>query len=69
MSRLDPTLEPKAQAARRIEVITGAGGRRRWSDEEKARARALAVSTITEASVVEAEGVQFGADKFLRLGS
>ena len=26
------------RAARRIEVITGAGGRRRWSDEEKARA-------------------------------
>jgi len=31
--------------------------------------QALMVSTITEASVVEAEGVQFGADKFLRLGS
>lgn len=38
MSRLDLTLDPKAPAARRIEVITGAGGRRRWSDEEKGRA-------------------------------
>jgi transposase len=37
VSRLDLTLDPKAPAARRIEVITGAGGRRRWSDEEKAR--------------------------------
>ena len=38
MSRLDLTLDPKAPAARRIEVFTGAGGRRRWSDAEKARA-------------------------------
>ena len=38
MSRLDLTLDPKAPTARRIEVITGAGGRRRWSDAEKARA-------------------------------
>jgi transposase len=32
---LDHKLEPKA--ARRIEVITGPGGRRRFSDHEKAR--------------------------------
>lgn len=38
MSRLDLTLDAKAPAARRIEVITGAGGRRRWSEDEKARA-------------------------------
>ena len=38
MSRLDLTLDPKRSETRRIEVITGAGGRRRWSDEEKARA-------------------------------
>jgi transposase len=38
VSRLDLTLDPKPAVARRIEVITGAGGRRRWSDEEKARA-------------------------------
>jgi len=38
VSRLDLTLDPKAPAARRIEVITGGSGRRRWSEEEKARA-------------------------------
>jgi transposase len=37
VSRLDLTLEPKAATGRRVEVITG-GGRRRWSDDEKARA-------------------------------
>ena len=37
MSRLDLRLNPKPAAARRIEVISGAGGRRRWSAEEKAR--------------------------------
>jgi transposase len=38
VSRLDLTLDPKPPTVRRIEVISGAGGRRRWSDEEKARA-------------------------------
>jgi len=37
VSRLDLRLNPKPAAARRIEVISGAGGRRRWSAEEKAR--------------------------------
>jgi transposase len=37
VSRLDPSLEPNGSGLRRIEVITGAGGRRRWSDVEKAR--------------------------------
>ena len=36
MSRLEPTLEPERQV-RRIEVITGAGGRRRWTLDDKAR--------------------------------
>jgi transposase len=31
-------LDPKATLVRRVEVITGAGGRRRWSDDEKAQA-------------------------------
>ncbi len=35
MSMLDHKLEPKA--VRRIEVITGPGGRRRFPDDEKAR--------------------------------
>ncbi|WP_036288951.1 transposase [Methylocystis sp. ATCC 49242] len=38
MSRLDPSLEPNGSGLRRIEVITGAGGRRRWSEDEKALA-------------------------------
>lgn len=37
MSRLDLTLDPKTPV-RRVEVITGAGGRRRWTDDEKAHA-------------------------------
>jgi len=36
VSRLEPTLEPERQV-RRIEVITGAGGRRRWTLDDKAR--------------------------------
>ncbi len=38
MSRLDPSIEPNGSGLRRIEVITGAGGRRRWSEAEKALA-------------------------------
>ena len=38
MSRLDLSLEPNGSGLRRIEVITGAGGRRRWSEGEKALA-------------------------------
>jgi transposase len=38
VSRLDPSLEPNGSGLRRIEVITGGGGRRRWSEDEKARA-------------------------------
>jgi transposase len=34
----DPTFEPKgAVGIRRLEVITGVGGRRVWSDEDKGR--------------------------------
>jgi transposase len=36
VSRLEPTLEPAGQV-RRIEVITGAGRRRRWTVDDKAR--------------------------------
>jgi hypothetical protein len=38
MSRLYLSLEPNGSGLRRIEVITGAGGRRRWSEGEKALA-------------------------------
>lgn len=48
MSRFDHTLEPKREL-RRIEVITGAGGRRRWTDEEKAR---IVAETLEPGAVV-----------------
>ena len=51
MSGLDLKLEPKAAEARRIEVITG-GRRRRWSDDEKARAVEASLSPGAVVSVV-----------------
>ncbi|WP_162129684.1 transposase [Methylocystis parvus] len=38
MSRLNTLIEPNDSGLRRIEVITGAGGRCRWSEDEKALA-------------------------------
>ena len=38
MRNFDPTFEPKGMVGvRRLEVITGVGGRRAWSHEDKAR--------------------------------
>jgi transposase len=37
MSGFDPTLDPKPVQVRRLEVLTGVGGRRRWSPDDKAR--------------------------------
>ena len=37
MSKLDHTLEPHATGVRRLEVITGTGRRRRFSEDDKAR--------------------------------
>jgi transposase len=37
MSSFDPTFDPKAVLVRRLEVLTGVGGRRRWSSDDKAR--------------------------------
>ena len=51
MSRLDLTLDPKAAVGRRVEVITGGGVRRKWSDDEKARA--IEDSLVPEAVVSE----------------
>ena len=47
---LDHMLEPP-RPVRRVEVITGAGGRRRWSADEKARiiAQALAPGAVVSA--------------------
>ena len=37
MSSFDPTFDPKPLRVRRLEVLTGVGGRRRWSADDKAR--------------------------------
>ena len=38
MRNFDPTFEPKEMVGvRRLEVITGVGGRRAWSHEDKGR--------------------------------
>jgi transposase len=44
-------LDPKAASGRRVEVITGGGARRKWSDDEKARA--IEDSLVPEAVVSE----------------
>jgi transposase len=50
VSRLEPTLEPE-RLVRRIEVITGGGGRRRWTVDEKAR---IVAETLDSGAVVSA---------------
>jgi transposase len=52
---LDHTLEPKV--VRRIEVITGVGGRRRFPDEEKVR---IIAETFAPGAVVSAIARQNG---------
>jgi len=49
--RLDHTLKPQATAVRRLEVITGTGRRRRFSEDEKARVveETLAPGAVTSA--------------------
>jgi len=37
MPGFNPTLDPKPVPFRRLEVLTGVGGRRRWSSDDKAR--------------------------------
>src|SRR4051794_40100716 len=46
------TTSTKADGFRRLEVITGVGRRRRWSDEEKARIVAESLGPRTSASAV-----------------
>jgi transposase len=48
VSRLEPTLEPE-RLVRRIEVITGGDGRRRWTVDEKAR---IVAETLDPGAVV-----------------
>jgi transposase len=46
------TTSTKADSFRRVEVITGAGRRRRWSDRDKARILAESLDPATTASAV-----------------
>jgi transposase len=46
------TTGAKADGFRRLEVITGVGRRRRWSDEDKARILAESLDPATTASAV-----------------
>src|SRR5215472_1137045 len=48
----DPTFEPKE--IRRLEVITGVGGRRAWSDEDKGRIVAESFAAGANVSAVTA---------------
>ena len=49
MSGFNPTLDPKAAQVRRLEVLTGVGGRRRWSSDDKAR---IVEETLTPGATV-----------------
>ena len=49
MSMLDHTLKPEATAVRRLEVITGTGRRRQFSDDDKAR---IVEETLVPGAVV-----------------
>src|ERR1700740_2743933 len=49
VATLDHTLEPKASSVSRLEVITGTGRRRRFSDDDKAR---IVEETLAPGAVV-----------------
>ena len=49
MSMLDHTLKPEPEPVRRLEVITGTGRRRRFSDDDKAR---IVEETLAPGAVV-----------------
>ena len=49
MSTIDHTLKPEATVVRRLEVITGSGRRRRFSDDDKAR---MIEETLASGAVV-----------------
>lgn len=49
---------PKIEHARRIEILTGAGDRRRWSDDLKAR---IVVESLAPGAIVTALARRYGA--------
>src|SRR2546426_2040273 len=54
---LDPTLEPEATTVRRLEVITGTGRRRRFSEDDKAR---VVAETLAPGAVVSHVARRYG---------
>ena len=52
MAAFDPRLNPEVREVRRLEVSTGIGRRRRWTDEEKAWIVAESLDPTTTASAV-----------------
>jgi transposase len=59
VSRLDHTLDPNVGTGRRVEVITGGGGRRRrWSHSEKSRA---VEASLEPGAVVSEVARRYGA--------
>ena len=57
MSTLDHTLEPEATTVRRLEVITGTGRRRRFSEDDKAR---VVTETLAPGAVVSHVAHRYG---------
>ena len=57
MSTLDHTLKPDATPVRRLEVITGAGRRRRFSADDKAR---MIEETLVPGAVVSEVARRYG---------
>ena len=57
MSTLEPMLEPEGLEVHRLEVITGTGRRRRFSDKDKAR---IVEETLAPGAVVSAVARRYG---------
>ena len=57
MSTLEPMLEPEGLEVRRLEVITGTGRRRRFSDKDKAR---IVEETLARGAAVSAVARRYG---------
>jgi transposase len=56
VSRLDRTLDPERQV-RRFEVINGAGGRRHWSVDDKAR---IIAETLEPSAIISEVARRYG---------
>ena len=66
VNMFDHKLEPKPSVARRVEVFTGTGRRRRWSSDEKVR---ILEETLAVGAVVSEVARRHGITSIRRLGS